>query len=49
VVFSALRGKRYLHAPEPVFEELAESAAETAGLVGLSEAAEPSRPDRERG
>jgi MFS family permease len=34
VVASALRGKRYLHAPEPVGEELAEGAAESAGLVG---------------
>jgi len=40
VVFSALRGKRYLHAPEPVGEELAEGMAETAGLVGLDEAAD---------
>jgi MFS family permease len=34
VVASALRGQRYLHAPEPVSEELAEGAAESAGLVG---------------
>ena len=39
VVASALRGKRYLHPAEPVVEELAEGAAETAGLVGLDETA----------
>ena len=39
VVASALRGRRYLHRPEPVIEELAEGAAETAGLVGLDETA----------
>jgi MFS family permease len=50
VVFSALRGKRYMHATEPVLEEMAEGAAETAGLVGLDEAADlPRLPDRERG
>ena len=37
VVASALRGKRYLHTPEPLAEELAEGAAESAGMVGLSE------------
>jgi hypothetical protein len=40
VIASALRGRRYLHSPaEPVAEELAEGAAETAGLVGLDETA----------
>ena len=29
IVASALRGKRYLHAPEPLVEELAEGAAES--------------------
>jgi MFS family permease len=51
VVASALRGKRYLHPAEPIVEELAEGAAETAGLVGLDETA--GLPglllDRERG
>jgi MFS family permease len=32
VVFSALRGKRYVHATEPILEELAEGAAESALL-----------------
>jgi hypothetical protein len=44
VVASALRGRRYMHqlapvAAEPVTEELAEGAAQTAGLVGLDETA----------
>jgi hypothetical protein len=43
VVASALRGRRYLHAPvaapEPVTEELAEGAALSAGVVGLDETA----------
>ncbi|MGH3289340.1 MAG: MFS transporter [Streptosporangiaceae bacterium] len=39
VIASALRPRRYLHADEPLSEELAESAAETAGLVGLDETA----------
>jgi MFS family permease len=39
VVASALRPRRYLHADEPLSEELAEGAAETAGLVGLDETA----------
>src|ERR1700678_3738664 len=42
VLASALRGRRYLHAPsatEPLAEELAEGAAESAGVVGLDEAA----------
>jgi MFS family permease len=42
VVASALRGKRYMHVEEPVLEEMAEGAAETAGLLGLDETA--SRP-----
>ena len=37
VLASALRGRRYFHRSEPVMEELAEAAAETAGLVGLDE------------
>jgi MFS family permease len=37
VIASAFRGRRYLHAAEPLTEELAEGAAETAGLVGLDE------------
>jgi len=40
VVASALRPKRYLHTDEPLLEELAEGAAETAGLVGLDETAD---------
>ncbi len=39
VVASALRGKRYFFSREPVVEELAEGAAETAALVGLDETA----------
>src|SRR6202522_4492511 len=42
VLASAFRGRRYLHAPsatEPLAEELAEGAAESAGVVGLDEAA----------
>jgi hypothetical protein len=44
VLASALRGRRYLHQPaaaghEPLAEELAEGAAESAGIVGLDEAA----------
>ncbi len=37
VVASALRGRRYLHPPEPLLEELAEGAAESAALFGLDE------------
>src|SRR6202167_3595509 len=49
VIASAFRGKRYMHATEPVLEEMAEGAAETAGIVGLDEAADlPHLPDRER-
>jgi MFS family permease len=40
IVASALRPKRYLHTPEPLLEELAEGAAETAGLTGLDETAD---------
>jgi MFS family permease len=44
VIASALRGGRYLHQPagsatEPLIEELAEGAAESAGVVGLDEEA----------
>jgi MFS family permease len=44
VVASARRGERYLHRPvppvtKPVVEELAEGAAEAAGLLGLDETA----------
>jgi MFS family permease len=37
VVASAARGRRYLHRPEPLLEELAEGAAESAALFGLDE------------
>jgi hypothetical protein len=40
VVASAFRGKRYVHVTEPVLEEMAEGAAESAGIVGLDEAAD---------
>jgi MFS family permease len=40
VVASALRGKRYMHVQEPVVEEMAEGVAESAGIVGLDEAAD---------
>jgi MFS family permease len=39
IVASAARGRRYLHAPEPVLDELAEGAAESAGVFGLDQAA----------
>jgi MFS family permease len=39
VIASAIRPRRYLHTAEPLAEELAEGAAETAGLVGLDETA----------
>ena len=39
VIASAIRPRHYLHATEPLAEELAEGAAETAGLVGLDETA----------
>jgi hypothetical protein len=35
ILASALRGKRYLHEPEPVLDELADGAAEAGGLEGL--------------
>jgi hypothetical protein len=42
VIASALRGRRYMHQPagvatEPLAEELAEGAAESAGVLGLDE------------
>jgi MFS family permease len=40
IIASALRPKRYLHTTEPLLEELAEGAAETAGLTGLDETAD---------
>jgi MFS family permease len=39
LIASAARGKRYFHQAEPVVEELAEGAAESAGALGLDEAA----------
>jgi MFS family permease len=36
-VISLLRGKRYIHQIEPVVDELAEGAAESAAALGLSE------------
>jgi hypothetical protein len=38
IIASAVRGKRYLHATEPVLDELAEGAADEAGLVGIGAA-----------
>jgi MFS family permease len=38
VIASALRGRRYLHTSQPLLEELAEGAAESAAVVGLDEA-----------
>jgi len=35
IVASAVRGKRYVHATEPLLEELAEGAAESGGVLGL--------------
>jgi MFS family permease len=35
IVASAVRGKRYLHAPEPILAELADGAGEVGGLEGL--------------
>ena len=43
ILASAVRGKRYLHAAEPVLDELAEGAAEAGGLAGL-EPVTPGRP-----
>jgi hypothetical protein len=37
VVASALRGGRYVHKAQPVTEELAEGAAESAVVTGLPE------------
>jgi MFS family permease len=37
VIASALRGERYVHKAQPVTEELAEGAAESAEVVGLPE------------
>jgi MFS family permease len=39
VAASALRGRRYVRENEPLLEELAEGAAESAALVGLDETA----------
>jgi MFS family permease len=41
IIASAFRGKRYLHATEPLSAELAEGAAEAGGLEGL----EPVAPE----
>jgi len=46
IVASAIRGKRYLHVTEPLAQELAEGAAESAGVVGLAEDPEPVVPGR---
>jgi MFS family permease len=35
IVASAVRGRQYFHASEPVLDELAEGAAEAGGLAGL--------------
>jgi hypothetical protein len=37
VIASALRGKRYVHKAQPVTEELAEGAADSAAAAGLPE------------
>jgi MFS family permease len=39
LIASAARGKTYVHQSAPVIEELAEGAAESAGALGLDEAA----------
>jgi MFS family permease len=39
LIASAARGKTYVHRAEPVVEGLAEGAAESAGVLGLDEAA----------
>jgi hypothetical protein len=39
-VASAIRPKRYMHQAEPLLERLAESTAESAGVLGLDEAPE---------
>ena len=46
IVASAIRGKRYLHVTEPLARELAEGAAESAGVVGLAEDPEQVVPER---
>ncbi len=46
IVASAIRGKRYLHVTEPLTQELAEGAAESAGVVGLAEDPEQVVPER---
>jgi MFS family permease len=40
IVASAVRPKRYMHQTEPLLESLAESTAESAGVLGLDEAPE---------
>jgi len=40
IVASAVRPKRYMHQAEPLLESLAESTAESAGVLGLDEAPE---------
>jgi MFS family permease len=40
IIASAVRGKQYFHHTEPVAEELAEGAAESAAALGLDESAE---------
>jgi MFS family permease len=37
IIFSAFRGKRYVHQSEPVIDELADGAAESAGVVGMAQ------------
>src|SRR3984885_2068409 len=44
IIASALRGERYLHKPEPVLEELAEGAAESAGAFGIEAIAPADAP-----
>ncbi len=45
IVASAVRGRRYLHTPQPVLEEMAEGAAEEGGLVGLDAIATEAAPN----
>jgi MFS family permease len=47
VVASALRGKRYIHKAQPVAEELAQGAAESAAVAGLPE--DPEGAERAEG
>jgi len=35
IIFSAVRGRRYVHVTEPLLDELADGAAEMGGLAGL--------------